>query len=204
MAMGFHVKMAFMFSAVILCGYLAEGLTKFSELSHSMIVEAVAANGTKAGTGQIFVSWKLNTTAVSTEAAAAYMTVQIKLCFGLVSQQDRGWRKTSDILAKDKTCLFDIGSQPFTPDGNNITWTVTKEIPFAYYFVRVYVTNAAKEKIAFGQTSDAKKVTNLFTIEPITGRHASIDIAAGVFSAFSVVSLFGFYFLEKRTAKKGA
>lgn len=206
MEMGFQVKLAFLFCAVIMCGYLAEGLTRFSELKKSMIVETGAANGTKAGEGHVSVSWRLNTTAVSQEAAAAagYTTVVIQLCFGAVSQTDRGWRKTVDLLAKDKTCLFTMGTQPFTADGNNITWTVSKEVPFAHYFVRGYVKNAAKEKIAYGQNTDQARKTNLFTIEPITGRHASIDIAAGVFSAFSVVSLFGFYFFEKRMAKKGA
>lgn len=141
---------------------------------------------------------------MSVEAASAYSAVEARLCFGAVSQVDRAWRKTNDLLSKDKTCLFHMTSQPFTPTGNNASWTVTKEVPFAHYFVRVYVTNAAKEKIAYGQTSDAKRTTNLFTIEPITGRHASIDIAAAVFSAFAVISLFGFYFLEKRGSRKGA
>eukprot|EP00250_Pteridium_aquilinum_P010816 c19648_g1_i1 orf=204-821(-) len=205
MEMGFHLKMAFLLSSVLLCGYLVEGLTKFSELKNSLNVDLKAANGTKAGAGQIEVSMTLNTEVISAEeASATYMTVQYVLCFGQVSQVDRPWRKTNDVLAKDKTCLFKLGSQSFTVAGNNFTWTVTKDIPFAYYFIRAYVTNAAEEKIAYGQTSDANKVTNLFTIEPITGRHASMDIAAGVFSAFAIISLFGLYFVEKRSTKKGA
>ncbi|KAI5084577.1 hypothetical protein GOP47_0000746 [Adiantum capillus-veneris] len=201
MEVGFHVKIVFLLSAVLLCGQLAHGLTRFSELARALTVEYEAQNGTKAGSGQIKVTWALNTTAVSASAAAAadYKTVDIKLCFGAISQVDRAWRKTNDLLAKDKTCLHNVGSQPFTAAGNSITYTVTKEVPFAYYFIRAYVTNTAKEKIAYGQTSK----TDLFTIEPISGRHASIDIAAGVFSAFAVLSLFGFYFAEKKFPKKG-
>ncbi|MCO5550530.1 hypothetical protein L7F22_027557 [Adiantum nelumboides] len=197
----FHVKVVFLLSCLLLCGQLAHGLTKFSELAKSLIVNYEAQNGTKAGLGQINIKWSLDTAVLSADNANAldYKTVNVKLCFGKISQVDRAWRKTNDLLAKDKTCLHDMGKQNFTAAGNTLTYTVLKEVPFAHYFIRAYVLNSAAEKIAYGQTSP----TDLFTIEPITGRHASIDIAAGVFSAFAVLSLFGFYFAEKKISKKG-
>ncbi|KAH7428046.1 hypothetical protein KP509_10G072800 [Ceratopteris richardii] len=200
-----HFAIGLLLCSVMLCGHLSQGLQRFSELKNSLILEYVAKNGTKAGEGTISVTWKLDTAAVSAADAAFadYKNVHIKLCFGAVSQVDRAWRKTNDLLSKDKTCPYEMGAQPYTPEGGSITWTVTKEIPFAFYFIRAYVTNTAKEKIAYGQTSNKQRTTNLFTIEPITGRHASLDIAAAVFSAFSVISLFGFYFGEKRFIKKG-
>ncbi|KAH7296939.1 hypothetical protein KP509_26G045800 [Ceratopteris richardii] len=201
--MEFYSKVAYLLASTILFSCGVHGFTRFSELNNSITVSYSAQNGTKAGSGQIEVSWKLNTSVISAEAAAAadYKNVQIKLCFGAISQVDRAWRKTNDLLAKDKTCLYQMGTQPFTPNGDSLTWTVTKEIPYAHYFVRVYVTDSAGKKIAYGQTSNKARTTQLFTIEPITGRHASIDIAAGVFSAFAVLSLFGFYFGEKRFKK---
>ncbi|KAI7754807.1 hypothetical protein M8C21_018806 [Ambrosia artemisiifolia] len=55
-------------------------------------------------------------------------------------------------------------------------------------------------KVAYGQTTDAHKSTNLFDIQAITGRHVSLDIASACFSAFSIVSLAGFFYMEKRKA----
>ncbi|KAH7294824.1 hypothetical protein KP509_27G020500 [Ceratopteris richardii] len=187
---------------------MAEGATLFSELSNSLTVSVTGAdntspNGTKAGADELLVTWALNSAAQVDDSS--YKTVELKLCFGAPSQVDRAWRKTNDILSKDKTCGFKIASpQPYNRAGNTTKWLVGKEIPFAHYFVRAYVLDSAGEKVAYGQSSNAQRTSNLFTIEPISGRHASIDIAAAVFSAFSVISLFGFFFYEKmskRTSK---
>ncbi|KAL3374497.1 hypothetical protein AABB24_006134, partial [Solanum stoloniferum] len=50
--------------------------------------------------------------------------------------------------------------------------------------------------------TDAHKKTNLFKITAITGRHITIDVCAACFSVFSIISLVGFYFVEKRKAVK--
>lgn len=116
---------------------------------------------------------------------------------------DRSWRKTNDLLSKDKTCTIDIATQPYTgAAGNSTTWTVGKAVPEATYFVRAYAMDASGEKVAYGQTTNKNKTSDLFVVEPISGRHVSIDIAAGVFSAFSVITLFSFFFLERRKFKK--
>lgn len=197
------------FALVLLACVVAEGATLFSQLSHTLVVSVVgaqnaSANGTRAGSDELYITWSANSTALTGAADGAYKTVELKLCFGAPSQVDRGWRKTQDLLSKDKTCLFDIASQPYTPAGNSVTWVVTKEIPSAQYFVRAYVLDAAEEKVAYGQTANAQRTSNLFSIEAISGRHKSIDIAAAVFSAFSIISLFGFFFYEKYTAKRNS
>lgn len=135
-----------------------------------------------------------------------YRTVKVKLCYAPVSQQDRAWRKTKDDLSKDKTCQFLIVSRPYAPGGaaERFRWTVERDLPSATYFVRAYSFDASDKQVGYGQSTDAKKSTNLFQVQAITGRHASIDIAAGVFSTFSVISLFGFFFAEKRKAKRAA
>ncbi|KAH7294829.1 hypothetical protein KP509_27G020700 [Ceratopteris richardii] len=158
------------------------------------------STGTKAGADELFVTWALSSAAQVDDSS--YKTVELKLCFGVPSQIDRPWRKTNNVLSKDKTCGFNIGSpQPYNRAGNTINWLVRKEIPFAHYFVRAYVLDSAGEKVAYGQSSNAQRTSNLFRIEAISGRHASIDIAAAVFSAFSVISLLGFFFYEKTSTR---
>ncbi|KAL8123403.1 hypothetical protein AgCh_011391 [Apium graveolens] len=51
------------------------------------------------------------------------------------------------------------------------------------------LTTGVDKEVAYGQATYAAKKTNLFEVEAITGRHASLDIASVCFSVFSVVSL---------------
>lgn len=173
----------------------------FASLKKTLDVTASPKSGEvlKAGEAKITVSWSLNTTfAQGTDSD--YKTVKVKLCYAPISQQDRAWRKTVDNLAKDKTCPHQIVAKPYASP-NNFTWIVKRDVPAATYFIRVYALNSAQQQVGYGQTTDAKKTTNLFNIQAITGRHLSLDIASVCFSLFSVVSLFGFFFLEKRKAK---
>lgn len=110
-----------------------------------------------------------------------------------------------DNLAKDKTCQFLIVSRPY--DGSNkavqsYEGTVERDVPTATYFVRAYAYNSDNVEVAYGQTTDSHKTTDLFQVQAISGRHVSLDIASACFSAFSVVSLIGIFVVEKRRAKQ--
>lgn len=152
------------------------------------------------------VTWSLNTT-LPGGTDSAYKTVQVKLCYAPISQVDRAWRKTADNLAKDKTCQHLIVSRPYVAAAaateQSYEWLVQKDVPTAAYFVRAYALDADGVQVGYGQTTDHSKETNLFEVEGISGRHASLDIAASCFSAFSVLSLVGFFVAEKRRGKRG-
>ncbi|KAL0356307.1 UNVERIFIED_CONTAM: High-affinity nitrate transporter 3.1 [Sesamum radiatum] len=192
------------FVASILFSYLVAACygATFSSLQNTLIVTASPQAGQvlKAGEDNITVTWSLNTT-FPAGTDSDYKTVTVKLCYAPISQQDRAWRKTVDELKKDKTCQHKIVDKPYSPSTNTFTWTAQKDVPTATYFIRAYVHNSADKEVAFGQTTDSHKATNLFEIQAISGRHVSLDIASVCFSAFSVVALFGFFFLEKRKAK---
>jgi hypothetical protein len=72
----------------------------------------------------------------------------------------------------------------------------------AQSLIRVYAYNADENKVTYGQTIDVHKTTNLFQVESITGRHMAMDICSICFSVFSVVSLFVFFYIEKRKSKR--
>jgi hypothetical protein len=190
--------------ATVLCvASYAEGQILFSKLPKSLIVTATMAGGGKiteihTGEESILVSWKVNTTAAPITTA---VQVRTKLCFAKESQVLRGWRKTVDDLKKDKTCLYNIALGPYTAEGATVPYKLPRSIPGAKYFVRAYALDAAGHQVATGQSSP-DKVENTFTVIPITGRHSSIDIAVGVFSVFSVGSLFGFFILESIWLKR--
>ncbi|KAG0454985.1 hypothetical protein HPP92_024277 [Vanilla planifolia] len=171
----------------------------FSSLPWTLVVSASPKSGQvlKAGKDHIMVTWALNR---SFPAATdlAYEKVLVRLCYAPVSQADRGWRKTADDLKKDKTCQLSVALQPYQRSKSVVNYTVARDVPTATYFVRVYALDSSGVKVAYGQTTDAQKTTNLFDVVGITGRHASVDIAAACFSAASVLTLACFLVAEKR------
>ncbi|KAD4889039.1 hypothetical protein E3N88_21112 [Mikania micrantha] len=174
----------------------------FSSLKGTLIVTASPSAGQvlKAGEDKITVTWRFNNT-LPAGTDSTYKTINVKLCYAPISQKDRSWRKTVDLLKKDKTCPHKIVARPYAASNNSFTWTVERDVPSAIYFVRAYAIDAQGVQAAYGQTTDAHKATNLFEIQAITGRHVSLDIASICFSAFSIVSLAGFFYMEKRKAK---
>ncbi|KAL3688020.1 hypothetical protein R1sor_014329 [Riccia sorocarpa] len=189
---------------------VAEAGVSFKSLNETLTVQAQihdrATNMTfftglaHVGTDDMVISWALNSSFAGKDAR--YVNVKIRLCYAPVSQTDRGWRKTKDDLEKDKTCSKGITQQKYVPTGNTTIWRITKDVPGAVYFVRVYAVDALGTELAFGQTTDKAKTINLMEIVPISGRHVSIDIAAAVFSVFSVGSLMGFLGLEAIKQRK--
>lgn len=184
---------------------------QFSSLPRSLAVTVTiissapaAPNVAMAGRDQLVVSWWVNKS--SSPAVSEYKNVEVKLCFAPVSQVDRRWRKSNNDLKKDKTCQFDMSEQPYNSNikNNTITWTVKRDVPKGTYFVRAYALNASGSEVAYGQSSNKNKTSDLFMVDPISGRHASLDLASVVCAAFSIVSLFAFFILEKWSAQKAA
>ncbi|KAL6973154.1 hypothetical protein U1Q18_027334 [Sarracenia purpurea var. burkii] len=174
----------------------------FSSIQRTLVVTASPTPGEvlRAGEDQITVTWSYNQS-FPAGTDSTYKTVKVELCYGPASQVDRPWRKTVDNLEKDKTCQFEVTAKPYAAASvdNSVTWTVGKDVPTATYFVRAYAYNSGGVEVAYGQsTTDPHKTTDLFEIQGISGRHASLEIASVCFSAFSIVSLFGFFYMEKR------
>lgn len=119
----------------------------------------------KAGFDTITITWAYNTNL--TVPDTNYTTVEAKLCYAPVSQAGRDDRKTDDNLDLDKTCPFDITDALYKRSNNTFIWTIPRDTPSATYFVRVYVINAKNHEIAYGQTTDAAKTTNLFQIDGV-------------------------------------
>ncbi|XP_021720161.1 high-affinity nitrate transporter 3.2-like [Chenopodium quinoa] len=175
------------------------GTGLFKDLSNTLTVSTTPTGkvNLKAGKDQITVTWGLNRN-VSKLDTSAYKQVEVKLCFLAESQVDRPWRKTEDELARDKTCQFLVVKKDFTSSSDSFTYTVKKDVPTAHYFVRVYVRDGPDGKqLAYGQTTGLD-----LSVKSISGRSASIDIAASIFSAFSVLSLAFFFYLEKKKARR--
>ncbi|KAI3726999.1 hypothetical protein L1987_66806 [Smallanthus sonchifolius] len=190
------------FSLLLSCFVATSYGVYFSSLKETLMLTASPKTGQvlKAGEDKITVTWRFNRT-LPAGTDAAYKTIKVKLCYAPISQKDRSWRKTVDLLKKDKTCPHKIVARPYAASNNSFTWTVERDIPSGVYFVRAFAFNAQEEQVAYGQTTDAHKSTNLFEIQAITGRHVSLDIASICFSAFSIVSLAGFFYMEKRKGK---
>ncbi|KAI4336232.1 hypothetical protein L6164_014782 [Bauhinia variegata] len=177
----------------------------FSSLKRALDVTASPKQGQvlTAGEDRITVTWAVNKS-LPAGTDSAFKTIKVKLCYAPISQKDRAWRKTEDELSKDRTCQHKIVTRPY--DASNTTvqsfeWLIERDVPRGTYFVRTYAHDSNDAEVAYGQTTDAHKTTNLFEILAISGRHTSLDITSICFSAFSVLSLFVFFYIEKRKAK---
>ncbi|GMI95207.1 WOUND-RESPONSIVE 3, NITRATE TRANSPORTER 3.1 [Hibiscus trionum] len=178
------------------------GAISFSSLHRTLVVTASHRQGLlMGGEDKITVTWGLNQS-FQAGTDSNYRTIKVQLCYAPNSQVDRAWRKTEDHLSKDKTCQFKIVEKPYANTNETLEWTIERDVPTATFFVRAYALDEHDHEVAYGQNTDAEKTTNLFDIEAITGRHASLDIASVCFSAFSIVSLIGFFFAEKRKGRK--
>ncbi|XVF49803.1 hypothetical protein PTKIN_Ptkin04bG0045100 [Pterospermum kingtungense] len=192
-------------ASILLLSCFAEtcyGMISFSSLKRTLVVSASHRQGLlKAGEDKITVTWGLNQS-LPAGTDSAYKTIKVQLCYAPISQVDRAWRKTEDHLSKDKTCQFKIVKRPYSTGNQTLEWAIERDVPTATYFVRAYALDAEEHEVAYGQNTNANKTTNLFDIKAITGRQVSLDIASVCFSAFSVVSLFGFFIAEKRKGRK--
>lgn len=101
----------------------------------------------------------------------------VKLCYAPISQKDRGWRKTVDELKRDKTCQFKIVDQPYTAANNSIAWTIERNTPTATYLFRACLP--AGHEVGYGQSTDAAKAKNLFSVQSITGRRVLLCVLCG-------------------------
>ncbi|KAK2985737.1 hypothetical protein RJ640_016050 [Escallonia rubra] len=175
----------------------------FSSLPQTLVVTASIKQGQVliAGEDSIILTWGLNQSFVG-RTDESYKEVKVKLCYAPISQVDRKWRKTANDLSKDKTCQFIMVSKPFQKLDQTFKWSIEKEAPTATYFVRAYAYDSAGKEVAYGQNSDAKKSSNLFEVQGISGRHLSLDVASVCFSAFALVSLIGFFLVENSKKKR--
>lgn len=152
------------------------------------------------GEDKISGTWALNKS-LPAGTDSSYKTIKFMLCYAPISQQDRAWRKTKDELDRDKTCQHKIISTPYDAFNKTFEVLVERDVPQATYFVRAYALDSNDKEVAYGQTTNANKSTNLFEVHAISGRHVTLDIVSICFSAFSVVSLFVFFYFEKRKGK---
>lgn len=173
----------------------AAAAVHLSALGRTLVVEASPKAGQvlHAGEDTITVAWRLNASSPA-GADAGYRAVKVALCYAPASQEDRGWRKASDDLSKDKACQRGIAQRPYAgASAGSIEYRVARDVPTADYQVRVYALDASGAQVGYGQTAPA-----YFHIAGVTGIHASLQVAAAVFSAFSIAALAFFLAVEKR------
>nr|GEW21723.1 high-affinity nitrate transporter 3.1-like [Tanacetum cinerariifolium] len=145
-----------------------------SALNQSIIVNVTALPTSgqvlRAGVDNITIMWSYNLSFMATAPDTNhtnYNTSRGKLCYAPVSQMGRDDRKTDDLLDVDKTCPVEIMQVPYQRENNSYTWMIPSNTTTATYFVRVYIDRANKHEIAYGQSTNENKTTNLFQIDGV-------------------------------------
>lgn len=198
-------------SVILACASTVRAGVNFTTLSKTLIVKATI-NGVPItdmsgseliyGDNNITVQWSLNSSFAGMDTN--YNFVQTKICFGAPSAVLRKWRKNDPDLSLSKTCKTIIATQKYIAAGNSTTYKLHNDVPGGLYFVRSFALNstvptgtAAMNAVAFGQTTNVNRTTNLFKVVAFTGRNGSITGAIIAFSLFSYLALFGFFFVER-------
>ncbi|KAJ6743915.1 HIGH-AFFINITY NITRATE TRANSPORTER 3.2 [Salix purpurea] len=89
-------------SLVLSCFLLpCYGTVLFSSLQGTLVVTAspTSQQVLKAGVDKITVTWGVNQT-LPAGTDSSYKTIRVKLCYARISQVDRPWRKTVDLLKR--------------------------------------------------------------------------------------------------------
>ncbi|RID40629.1 hypothetical protein BRARA_J00661 [Brassica rapa] len=133
-----------------------------------------------AGVDKLSITWKVSSTATK---EPEFKAIKVKLCYAPASQ------------------ISSWSYDPAMKAGQSFDYTLERDIPTGTYFVRAYAVDTKDHEVAFGQSTNEDKTTNLFSVQAISGRHKSLDIASVCFSVFSVVALLVFFVNEKRKAK---
>ncbi|KAG5375365.1 hypothetical protein IGI04_039961 [Brassica rapa subsp. trilocularis] len=197
-----------LFASLLICLLIqsSHAATKerlFSDLEKSALEDTATPSrvGEGVGVDKLSITWKVSSTATK---EPEFKAIKVKLCYAPASQVDRPWRKTENELFKDKSCPHKISSWSYDPAmkaGQSFDYTLERDIPTGTYFVRAYAVDTKDHEVAFGQSTNEDKTTNIFSVQAISGRHKSLDIASVCFSVFSVVALLVFFVNEKRKAK---
>jgi hypothetical protein len=145
----------------------------------------------------ILLRWSPLPTAAAAAKVPSFKTAHVKMCYGPASTVNRGWRKAIDDISLDRQCHRKIIDVPWTNGTSTATYELSEDLPGAYYRFRIYALNSTGQVVAYGQTN----TSSIFTVIPITGRSTGLDVAVGVLSAVSGLTLAG-YFLREQSQKK--
>ncbi|EAZ31107.1 hypothetical protein OsJ_15203 [Oryza sativa Japonica Group] len=127
-----------------------------------------------------------------------YKAVKVTLCYAPASQVGRGWRKAPRRPEQGQGRVSSRSPQQPYDGAGKFEYTVARDVPTASYYVRAYALDASGARVAYGETAPSAS----FAVAGITGVTASIEVAAGVLSAFSVAALAVFLVLENKKKNK--
>lgn len=146
----------------------------------------------------IRVNWTALPAATTRGLLPRFRKAHVKLCYGPASTVNRGWRKAIDDIELDRQCHKKIIDVPW--QNGFAVYKLSENIPGAFYRLRIYAIDESGDPIAFGQNT----VQQLFYVIPISGRSTGLDVAIGVLSAVSGLTLAGYFLREQMIKKKAA
>ncbi|KAL2631790.1 hypothetical protein R1flu_016476 [Riccia fluitans] len=186
----FHSLLLSFLAFLVFAVGTANGGVLFSSLPRTLQIDAriQSLNATtgvaKAGVDELRILWGLDTT-LDPSVDDNYVDVKLGFCYAPESQKDRPWRKNHDDLHKDKTCQVEISAYSwYAADGLPLVWSLGKDVPGGSYFVRIYALDADGKELAYGQTTDRNKSTNLITSPDAGGSYFPTDCPSIWYAGF--------------------
>eukprot|EP00775_Hariotina_reticulata_P008663 gene8663-8844_t len=127
--------------------------------------------------------------------------VVVRACYTKPSIADRPWRKSNDVIDKDKSCPFTIKSADMTNSSYTFEWPIPKNMTKAAWYAQVMVQCMNGTEPAFCQYDTTKNQTYWGTTV-INGTPTGMIVATAACSAVGPLFLASYFIKDMLTRKK--
>jgi hypothetical protein len=126
--------------------------------------------------------------------------VVFRACYTKPSIADRPWRKSNNVIDKDKSCPFTMKSMDINGTSYTVEWPIPKGMTRAAFYTQVMVQCMNGTEPAFCQYDTTKNQT-YFGATMIDGTPKGMIVATAVCSAIGPLFL-GSYFIKDMLSRK--
>lgn len=115
-----------------------------------------------------------------------------RACYSATATKDRPWRKPNNVIDKDKSCPFVMGTSAFNASTYEINWKIPGNATLASFYPAVYVQCQNDTQTSFCQVDSTVNAT-YFGTDVINQTPLPMIIATAVCSALGPLALAAFF-----------
>jgi len=130
-------------------------------------------------------------------------SLRFQACYGAPAQKDRPWRKSNDVIDKDKSCPYIVKDYPLNSTNGNYTfsWPLPKNTTKATWYAQVLVQCQNGTKVSYCQYDSTVNQT-FWGTNIINSTPQSLIIATAILAAIGPLFLAAFFIKDNLMNKK--
>jgi len=153
--------------------------------------------------GKLKFTYQLKDAQLKTIDDLAAKNLRFLACYAAPSQKDRPWRKSNDVIDKDKSCPFIVKDYPLNSTNGTYTfsWPLPKNTSKATWYAQVLVQCQNGTKTSFCQYDNTLNQT-FWGTNIINSTPMSLVIATAICAAIGPLFLAAFFIKDNLLHKK--